>query len=100
MRERKVVYSPEARDDLQALYQWIAEAAGPATAMTYVDRVDAYCRGFALASERGQRHDGIRKGLRIVGFERRITIAFTVDEDRVTILRVFYAGRNWQDAFQ
>lgn len=100
MREREVFLSPEARNDLRALYEWIAEAAGTATAMAYIERVESYCLGFATASERGQRHDGIREGLRIVGFERRITIAFTVDDDRVTILHVFYAGRNWQDAFQ
>jgi toxin ParE1/3/4 len=34
--------------------------------------------------------------LRIVGFRRRVTIAFTVDEERVTILRLFYGGRNWE----
>ncbi len=34
-------------------------------------------------------------GLRIVGFERRVTVAFTVSEDRVTILRLFYGGRDW-----
>jgi len=26
-----------------------------------------------------------------------LTIAFTVDEDRVTILRVFHGGRDWQE---
>jgi toxin ParE1/3/4 len=51
----------------------------------------------ALGSERGHRRDDVRPGLRIVGFERRITIAFTVSAEDVTILRIFYAGRNWED---
>lgn len=32
----------------------------------------------------------------MVGFERRATILFSVEGDRVTILRVFAAGRNWE----
>jgi toxin ParE1/3/4 len=44
--------------------------------------------------------DDIRPGLRIVGFERRVTIAFSVDDGRVTILRVFYGGRDWENAFR
>ena len=100
MKERPVLFSPEARDDLFALYDWIAAAASPDAALSYVERIEAYCLGFAHASERGHRRDDIRLGLRIVGFERRVTIAFTVDETRVVILRVFYGGRNWEGAFE
>ena len=39
---------------------------------------------------------GSRPGLRIVGFERRVTIAFSVDEGTVTILRLFYGGQDWE----
>ena len=39
------------------------------------------------------------QGLRIVGFERRVTVAFAVGEDIVTILRVFYGGRDWESTF-
>jgi toxin ParE1/3/4 len=35
--------------------------------------------------------------LRIIGFERRITIAFVVEPERVVILRLFYAGRDWEN---
>lgn len=52
--------------------------------------------GFALASERGRLRDGVRPGLRVIGFERRVTAAFTVGKDRVTILRLFYGGRDWE----
>ncbi len=96
MKRRTVAFSPEARADLIALYDWIALAAGPETAIAYINRLETYCRGFSTASERGHRRDDIRRGLRIVGFERRVTIAFSVDAYRVTILRLFYAGRNWE----
>lgn len=99
MKERLVQFSPEARDDLLALYGWIAAAAHPDTAFSYIERIEAYCRGFDVASERGTRREDIRPGLRIIGFERRVTIAFTVEETRVVILRVFYGGRNWEGMF-
>jgi toxin ParE1/3/4 len=38
----------------------------------------------------------IRQGLRVVGFERRVKIAFLVDDDRVTILRMFPGGKDWE----
>jgi len=36
----------------------------------------------------------------VVGFERRVTLAFAVDEERVTVLRLFWGGRDWQSEFQ
>lgn len=97
MNRRRVVFTPEARNDLFEIYDWIAEKAGTQIAISYIERIETYCLGFELASERGHRYDDISPGLRIVGFERRVTIAFAVDEDRVTILRLFYGGQNWED---
>lgn len=99
MRERRVDFAPEALQDLIRLYDWIADAAGPDTAFRYIGRIETYCRGLGLAAERGHRRDDIRPGLRIVGFERRVTIAFTVTESQVTILRLFYGGRDWERTF-
>lgn len=96
MKERRVVVSPEAQGDFEALYDMIADAATPIIASRYLDRLETYCARMAFASERGHRRDDIRPGLRIVGFERRITIAFTVSDDAVVILRLFYAGRDWE----
>ena len=96
MKERSVEFAPEALEDLIQLYDWIADAASAETAIGYIDRIETYCRGMGLASERGHKRDDIRSGLRIVGFERRVTIAFTVSETHVTILRLFYGGRNWE----
>lgn len=96
MKRRAVIFAPEASDDLVRIYDRIADAAGPAIALSYIERVEAYCLGFDLVSERGRTRDDIRPGLRVVGFERRVTITFVVDEANVTILRVFYGGRDWE----
>jgi toxin ParE1/3/4 len=91
-----VFFSPEARDDLHRLIDWIAHAAGEQRALAYTDRLEEFYKGLALVPDRGHQRDDIRPNLRIVGFERRVTIAFAIDAGRVDILRVFYGGRNWE----
>jgi toxin ParE1/3/4 len=100
MIRRAVVVSPEARDDLIGIYDWIADAASPDTAAAYIGRIQAFLAALDIASQRGARRDDIRVGLRIIGFERRLTVAFTLTETEVTILRIFYGGQNWSPALE
>ena len=99
MESRKVVFTPEAQIDLLSLYEYIAADSGPARALSYIERIEGYCARFDLVAERGTRRDDIRPGLRIVGFERRVAIAFHVDATTVTIDRILYGGRELEDIF-
>lgn len=90
----RVVFAPEALDDLRDLYDRIADAALPERALTYVEGVQRYCRGLADFPERGTRRDAIRPGLRTLGYRRRVTVAFHIVGTQVVILRVLYAGRD------
>jgi toxin ParE1/3/4 len=96
--EREVVFAPEARDDILELYDYIAAQAGAERARGYVERIVGYCAGFSMFPERGMRRDDLRPGLRVIGFERRVTIAFHVTADKITIDRVLYAGRDLTNA--
>ena len=95
MIRRKVVLSPDAVADLANLYDWIADQASPDVALAYIGRLESHVMSFEVASERGTRRDHIREGLRTTGFERRLTIAFEVSADQVTILGFFPGGRDW-----
>lgn len=97
MKQREVVFSPEAMDDLNRLYDWIASVAGPTVAFRYIKRIETFCMRLDLASERGVLREDIRPGLRVVGFERRLTVAFSVEVETVTIYRLFYGGQNWEE---
>jgi len=66
---------------------------------SYLRRIEKYCLGFEVAARRGLRRDDVRPALRIVGFERRTTVAFHIETGRVTIDRIFYAGRDLSAAF-
>lgn len=99
MKERRIVFAPEAVEDLVGVYDWIAAKASPTVALTYIERVEAFCLRLSIGSERGHRRPDIRPDLRIIGFEQRLTIAFIVKSETVTILRIFAAGQNWESTF-
>lgn len=96
MKRRAVLYDPDAADDLDWIYATIAAAADPVTAYRYEERIRRFCERLETASERGARRDDIRPGLRVAGFERRVAVAFAVEDDCVRILRVFYGGVDWE----
>jgi len=98
--EHRVIFSPEAASDLSNLYEHIAKRSGPDRAIGYITRIETYCAGFRFFPERGTKRDDLRPGLRIVGFERRIAIAFHVDPEVVVIDRILYGGRDVKRAFR
>lgn len=91
-----VILSTAAETDLFAIYDYIAERAGGAIALRFVEAIETYCLGFANMPERGTKRDDLRPGLRTVGFHRRATILFEIDHNarRVVIHGVYYAGRS------
>ncbi|MBU0740275.1 MAG: type II toxin-antitoxin system RelE/ParE family toxin [Alphaproteobacteria bacterium] len=83
----------EARQDIDALARYIAERADETVAIAYVDRLQAFLGRLSTFSERGTVRAETRPGLRIIGFERRLSIAFVVKGDEVRMLRVLAGGR-------
>ncbi len=95
----KIVFAPEAQTDLMEIYDYIAPRGGAERALAYVERIQATCFSLSGHPERGTRRDDIRPGLRVTGFERRVTIAFHIDPDSVVIDRILYGGRDLGAAF-
>ncbi len=95
-----VVFSPEAESQLVALYFHIVEAASPKVAARYTEDIVKECESLRILPHRGTRRDHIRPGLRTFGFRHRVTIAFEVADDVVTILGVFYGGRDLEKIFE
>jgi toxin ParE1/3/4 len=90
---RKIVFSPEARDDLFKLYRYIAERGAPNAAMAYISRIETRCASIADFPEQGLRRDDVRPGLRLLGFERKTEIAFHVTTEAIVIDRIFHGGQ-------
>lgn len=96
MKSRQVSLSESAQRDLFDIEVWLEKQTSKRFARNYTDRLVEFCTRLDIASRRGSTRDDVLPGLRIIGFERRLTIAFAVHDDRVEILRVFRGGRDWE----
>jgi toxin ParE1/3/4 len=83
----------EAKQDIDALARYVTERSGQTVAIAYVDRLQIFLGKLSIFPERGTERAEIRPGLRIIGFEGRLAIAFVVQGDEVRILRVLAGGR-------
>lgn len=92
-----IVFRPLAENDLVALHRYIAENSSLDRAGAYIDRIEHACMSLADFPFRGTLRDDLHPGLRITGFERRISIAFVVESQTVRILRIFYGGRDFPE---
>jgi len=93
----KIAFRPLAENDLVALHQYIAENSNLDRAGAYIDRIEHACMSLADFPFRGTLRDDLHPGLRIIGFERRASIAFVVENETVRILRIFYGGRDFPE---
>ncbi len=94
----RIVFSPEALDDLASIAEWIARD-NPVRADSFVDEIEDRCRSLASFSERfpvagivGDR--SIRK-LTHAGY----LIFYDVDDEVIDILRIVHGSRDWVSFF-
>ncbi|MCE7028218.1 type II toxin-antitoxin system RelE/ParE family toxin [Jiella avicenniae] len=91
---RALIFSPEATEHLGTIESYITSRSSVETAANFVNSIIAYCEGLPQFPERGRARNDLRPGLRLVGFRRRVTIAFSVDPEMVIILGVYWGGRD------
>ena len=92
----RVVFSPEAEEQLVALYHYVSDAASPEIATRYTEGIVNYCNSLQVSPLRGTMRDDIRPGLRVTNYKKRTVIAYAVFADSVTILGIFYGGRDYE----
>ena len=98
----RVVFTPEAVLQLEALFSHVAAASSAATAQRFTNAIIATCERLALFPHRGTPREDIRAGLRVSHHRGRTIIAYAVDEHppQVAILGVFYGGQDYVSALQ
>ena len=89
-----IILTPEARDHLDAIYDYIAAAASPDIAQGFTDGILNHIGKLTDFPRRGTMRDDLRPGLRTIAWRRRVTVAFSVDEKAVVVIGVFYGGRD------
>jgi toxin ParE1/3/4 len=90
----RIVYRREARAELDKLYNDIATEAGLAVAGNYLDGLIVFIEGLERFPKRGTERTEILPGLRIIGYKRSVSLAFSVQGNDVVILGVFHRGRD------
>lgn len=90
---RPLIVHPDAAEELDQIYDYIAEQSGSARAWNYVSAIRSFLGDLCADPERGSLRGGAVEGLRIIGFRRGLSIAFVARENDVLVLGFFYAGR-------
>lgn len=96
----RIIFSPEAEEQLAALYRYIAAAASPEIAARYTEAIVSYCESLRTIPHRGTMRDDVRPGLRTTNYKKRAVIAFDVAPGLVSIIGVFYGGQNYETILQ
>jgi toxin ParE1/3/4 len=75
------------------LQSYLSERFYPENAERFVGRLVDACESLRDGPFRGTLREDIGPGIRSFGFERRITVFFTISDEQVVILRISYRGR-------
>jgi len=96
MQTYEVIFSTRAKDQIDALEDYLAHAASPAISARYVDGLIDYCDSLSHFPYRGMQRPDIRPGLRLTHYKNRTVIAFRIGIDAVHILGVFHGGQDYE----
>src|SRR5690606_13666289 len=98
----RIHFTPEARQQLHQLDEWITEKASAVIARRFVSAVLDHIDGIVVFPLAGRAHDDVRPGMRTSTYKKRTLVAYEVDESPgevvVTILGVFHGGQDWEAA--
>ncbi len=96
----RIVFTPEARDQLDQLHSYISAAADVETASRFADGIIDHITGLDEFPQRGTPRDDLRPGLRTLAWRRRVTIAFMVEKADVVVIGIFYGGRDFESLLE
>ena len=91
----RVNFSPAAEDDLAEIQDYLAARFSQRNANRFCSGHSARVPFSGPRPRRGTARDDVEPGIRIVGFQRRVSIVFKVNGDEVIVLGVYYGGRGF-----
>ncbi|MFL9827051.1 type II toxin-antitoxin system RelE/ParE family toxin [Rhodoplanes sp. SY1] len=101
MRRLKVRYRPEALADLEDIFRVVLHlSSNQITAERFVDRIRRRCRRIGNVPLGSRARDDLEPGLRTAPFEHSAVIAYTVEDDCVRIVNIFYSGRDYEALYR
>lgn len=101
MKKLKVVFRSSAFRNLNDIRTWVEHASqNPVVAARFVARILAKCRKIGNMPFAGRPRDDLRPGLRTLPFERTAIIVYRIEGEQVEIIRIYYAGQNFEALLQ
>jgi plasmid stabilization system protein ParE len=98
----RINFTPEARQQLHHLDEWITDKASADTARRFVAAILDHIHGILVFPLAGQARDDVRPGMRTTTSKKRTLVAYVVDDSSgeivVNVLGVFHGGPNWEAA--
>lgn len=88
----RIVFTAEARGQLDALFTYLAAAADEATAANTLSQILDHIDTLQVFPHRGTPRDDLRVGLRTMPWKRRATIAYMAQGHEVTVIGIFCGG--------
>lgn len=85
-----VVFTPEAEEQLAAIYRYIAAKASPEIAERYTSAIVDIVRGCSSSHIEVPAAMIFGSGLRITNYKKRSVIAFAVEAEQVSIIGVLW----------
>lgn len=92
----RIVFTPEARSQLDQLHGYITAAADAEIASRFTDGILDHITTLDEFPKRGTPRDDLRPGLHTLAWRRRVTIAFVVEEVDAVVIGIFYGGRDFE----
>ena len=100
----RVVYTPEAEQQLNHLDDWISDEASPEKPGEFVRAVMDHCERILLFPLAGRDRGHIRPGMRTTTFKKRTLVGDAVDESWdevvVSVFGVFSGGQDWESTLR
>lgn len=70
----RVVFAPEAEEQLAALYRYIASASHADIADRFTEDIVQFCESLSTFPRRGNKRDDVRPGLGVTHYRKRVVI--------------------------
>ena len=99
----RVVFNPHVIRQLRDIERFLSGILAPDDAVAFTETLINFCaNSLKTFPNRNRKRDDISKGLRLLGYRKRATILYRVNdaEHVVTISAVFYGGQEWEAKFR
>lgn len=98
MKQYRLEFGPDAATQLEELFEYVAESGSPSGAARFTESIVAFCERVAIAPMIGTPRDDVRPGLRTIGYKKRVVVAFVVGEEAVSVIGIYYGGREYESS--